>query len=158
MAEHYESDATLLAAAAAARSSSTTAWRGRTAGAVEQWLRVRSSGPAAHAVSPARPPGAPQLSGETIEATGGRPFWVKSGQDLDKRPVSEQYAAEVPNAATPGRWVNVIDRRVGDILFTRDGHRVPETNVSVRLAEMKVYNLQVAELENHTVGHSDTRA
>jgi hypothetical protein len=37
----------------------------------------------------------------------------------------------VPNAATPGPWVNAIDLPVGDILFTRDGHRVPETNPTV---------------------------
>ena len=55
-------------------------------------------------------------------------------------------------------WVNVIDLRVGEILFTRDGRRVPETNVSVRLAEMKVYNLQVAQRENDAVGHSDPKS
>jgi hypothetical protein len=60
----------------------------------------------------------------------------------------------VPNGAIPGRWVNAIDLRVGDILFTRDGRRVPVTKVSVRHVQTKVYNLQVAELENYTVGHS----
>jgi hypothetical protein len=102
----------------------------------------------------ARPVGPSPNGGETIEATGGHPFWVISGEDLDKRPVPEHCPAEVPNAAIPGRWVNAIDLRVGDILFTRDGRRVPVTNVSVRYAKMKVYNLQVAELENYAVGHA----
>jgi hypothetical protein len=73
---------------------------------------------------------------------GGRPVWVISGEDLDQRPVAEHRPAEVPNAAIPGRWVNAIDPRVGDILFSRDGRRVPVTNVSPRHAEMKVYNLR----------------
>jgi hypothetical protein len=64
----------------------------------------------------------------------------------------------VPNAATPGRWVSAIDLRLGDILVARDGRGVSVTKLSVRHANMKVYNLQVAELENDAVGHSDTRA
>jgi hypothetical protein len=51
-------------------------------------------------------------------------------------------------AAIPGRWVHAIDLRVGDILFTRDGRRVPVTNVSVRQGKMKVYNLQAEGLHN----------
>jgi hypothetical protein len=68
--------------------------------------------------------------------------------------VPEHCPAEVPNTAIPGRWVNAIDLRVGDILFTRDGRRVPVTNVSVRHVKMKVYNLQVEGLHNYTVGHT----
>src|SRR5207244_9519749 len=78
----------------------------------------------------ARSAGSSASGGETIEATGGHPFWVISGEDLDKRPVPEHCPAEVPNAAIPGRWVNAVDLRVGDVLFTRDGRRVPVTNVS----------------------------
>jgi hypothetical protein len=100
-------------------------------------------------------PAAPSPNGgETIEATGGHPFWVISGEDLDKRPIPAHCPAEVPNAAISGRWVNAIDLRVGDILFTRDGRRVPVTNVSVRNVKTKVYNLQVAELENYAVGYA----
>jgi hypothetical protein len=60
----------------------------------------------------------------------------------------------VPNAAIPGRWVNVIDLRVGDVLFTRDGRRVPVTNLPVRHVKMKVCNLQVEGLHNYAVGHT----
>ncbi len=102
----------------------------------------------------ARPAGPSPSGGETIEATGGHPFWVISGGDLDKRPIPQHCPAEEPNAAIPGRWVNAIDLRVGDILFTRDGRRVPVTNVSIRHTKMKVYNLQVADLHNYAVGHS----
>jgi hypothetical protein len=35
---------------------------------------------------------------------------------------------------------------------------MPVTNVSVRHAKMNLYNLQVAELQNYAVGHSDIRA
>src|SRR6266542_3179039 len=63
----------------------------------------------------ARPAGPSPSAGETIKATGGHPFWVISGEDLDKRPVPEHCPAEVPNAALPGRWVNAIDLRLGDI-------------------------------------------
>jgi len=97
------------------------------------------------------------LDSGTIEATGGRPVRVISREDLNQRPVPEHWPPEVPNAAMPGRWVNVMDPRVGDILLTWDGRRVPETNVSLRLAEMKVHNLPVARLENEAVGNSDTR-
>jgi hypothetical protein len=118
-------------------------------------MACRTPGPSRVAQAQlARPPAAPLRSGETIEATGGHPFWVISGEDLDKRPVPEHCPAEVPNATIPGRWVNAIDLRVGDGLFTRDGRRVPVTNVSVRHARMKVYNLQVAELENYAVGQT----
>jgi hypothetical protein len=60
----------------------------------------------------------------------------------------------VPNAAIPGRWINAIDLRVGDIWFTRDGRRVPVTNVSVRHVQMKVDHLQVEGLHNDAVGHT----
>ncbi len=102
----------------------------------------------------ARPSGPSPGGGETIEATGGHPFWVISGEELDKRLVPEHCPAEVPNAAIPARWVNAIDLRIGDVLFTRDGRRVPATNVSVRHVKMKVYNLQVEGLENYAVGYS----
>jgi hypothetical protein len=102
----------------------------------------------------ARLAGPSPSGGETIEATGGHPFWVISGEDLDRRPVPEHCPAEVPNAAIPGRWVNAIDLRVGDILFTRDGRRVPVTNVSARHVTTKVYNLQVEGLHNYAVGYS----
>jgi len=90
-------------------------------------------------------------------ATGGHPFWVISREDLDKRPVRERCPAEVPNAATLGRWVNAIDLRLGDILFFRDGRHMPETNVSVRRAKMKVYNLpsgRTRELRSRAFGYS----
>lgn len=109
------------------------------------------------------PPLRPQLAqpaatssggGETIEATGKHPFWVISGEDLDKRPVPQHSPAEVPNSALPGRWVEAIDLRAGDVLFTRDGRRVPVTHVSVRQVKTTVYNLQVEDLNNYAVGRS----
>jgi hypothetical protein len=119
---------------------------------------VRSSGRPAYAVRPARPAGARQPRGETVEANGGRAFWVVSGEDLNQRPVSQHCPAEVPNVATPGRLVNAIDLRLGDILVCSNGRRVTEPDVSVWHDKMKVHNLQVAELENDAGGHSDTRA
>jgi hypothetical protein len=102
----------------------------------------------------ARPAGPSPSGGETIEATGGHPFWVIAGEDLDKRPIPQHCPAEEPNAAIPGRWVNAIDLRVGDVLFTRDGRRVPVTHVSVRQVKTTVYNLEVEELHNYAVGHT----
>jgi hypothetical protein len=102
----------------------------------------------------ARPTAAPSRRGETIEATGNHPIWVESGEELDQRPVPECCPAEVPGAAIRGRWVAARDLRVGDILITRDGRRVPVTNLASRHVKMKVYNLHVAGLNNYAVGHS----
>ena len=59
----------------------------------------------------ALPPPQPQFArpadqlpggGETIEATGGHPFWVISGEDLDKRPVPSTAPLRCPTLPSPG--------------------------------------------------------
>src|SRR6266545_3256103 len=121
-----------------------------TSATVPRALLERSRGPQPRAVAPS----GPMRGGETIEATAGHPFWVVSGEELDKRPVPEDCPAEVPNAAIFGRWLNAVDLRVGDILFTREGRCVPVTHVAVRDVKTKVFNLQVEELANYAVGYS----
>ena len=45
------------------------------------------------------------LERETIESTGGHPFWVVSGEALAERPETAHVPEFAPGAATPGRWV-----------------------------------------------------
>ena len=59
----------------------------------------------------------------SIEVTAYHPFWVVEGASLDSRPVAEHVPDPPADSRVPGRWVDAIDVRSGDVLLLRDGRR-----------------------------------
>ncbi len=93
------------------------------------------------------------VNGEEIEATGNHPFWVIEGDKLDSRPEPEHVPSVQPdNAATPGRWVDGRDLRVGDVLLLRASKPGRTEGVSIRTDALRVHNLHVAKLHTFAVG------
>ena len=60
------------------------------------------------------------IDDDTIESTSRHPFWVVSGTDLETRPICDDLEPVPLDAATPGRWVDSGNLRVGDVLLLRD--------------------------------------
>ncbi|MCE9547319.1 MAG: hypothetical protein K8T25_17745, partial [Planctomycetia bacterium] len=94
------------------------------------------------------------VAGETIASTVHHPYWVISGKDLLDRPRPEHIAsAEVPNSAVSGRWIDAGDLQVGDVLLSQRADYVSVDAIERRQVAEKVYNFQVEELHNYTVGN-----
>jgi hypothetical protein len=94
------------------------------------------------------------LEMETIESTGGHPFWVVAGEGLADRPEPDHVDALEPAAKTPGQWVDARDLRAGDLLLQRSGDLVKIKAVRPYVQCLQVYNLHVAELQSYAVGFS----
>ena len=90
---------------------------------------------------------------ETVEATLLHPFWVVSGKSLDSRPFRDHHHTVPKDAITPGRWVDAGDLRIGDLLLLRNGERLPIRSVHIQPYHDTVYNFEVANLHNYTVGN-----
>ncbi|MFO0881259.1 MAG: Hint domain-containing protein [Gemmataceae bacterium] len=89
---------------------------------------------------------------ETIEATGGHPFWVVRGESLENRPLPKLIAAREQGGRQEGRWVLAKDVQKGDELLLRSGKKTEVTAVSAVDRQLLVYNIHVEELENYSVG------
>ena len=89
------------------------------------------------------------VAGETIEGTGGHPFLVLSGKELNARPFVE--ALHGVDACAIGRWVEARHIRIGDMLLLRSGQQVRVASLSSRQATLKVYNLHVGRQHTYAV-------
>jgi hypothetical protein len=94
------------------------------------------------------------LNAETIESTGGHPFWVVAGEGLSNRPQPDHVDALEPGAAAPGQWVDARDLRAGDLLLQRSGDVVKIRRIRSYTHCLRVFNLHVAELQSYAVGFS----
>ena len=90
------------------------------------------------------------VAGETIEGTGGHPFLVLSGKELNARPFVEELHGV--DACAIGRWVEARHIRIGDMLLLRSGQQVRVASLSSRQATLKVYNLHVGRQHTFAVG------
>jgi len=95
-----------------------------------------------------------RVGGTTIEATGNHPFWVASGSNLASRHVVRDVsdADREVSSAEGGRWVEARSLQPGDLLIVRNGQTATVEEIAARRAEMKVYNLEVADLHTYAVG------
>ncbi len=75
-----------------------------------------------------------------------------TGIALAERREPAHVAAREPADATPGRWVDARDLRVGDLLLRRTGELARIQGIGVRDARMAVSDLRVAELHNDAAG------
>jgi hypothetical protein len=93
------------------------------------------------------------VGGSATESTYHHPYWVLDGADLADRPEPDHVrAATVRDAVVPGRWVDAGDLCIGDVLLLQDGRREPITEILLRQAACRVYNLAVEGLRNYAVG------
>lgn len=93
-----------------------------------------------------------QVRGDVIRATGGHPFWVVRGEGLAERPLPKLISAYEEGGRQEGRWVLARDLRVGDGVLLRHGEVMPVESVRLDEVEERVYNFNVAELQNYAVG------
>ena len=99
------------------------------------------------------------VAGGAIESTYHHPYWVVNGEDLAARPEPDHVrAATVRDAIVPGRWVDAGDLGIGDVLQLQDGRRLPITEIILRQATCRVYNLAVEGLRNYAVGPNSVLA
>ncbi len=91
---------------------------------------------------------------EVIEATLGHPFWVIEGESLAERPRPEHSPKAPATSCLAGRWVDAGDLQVGDVLLLKHSRRAAVTQLAVREANEKVYNIKVEELHCYAVGES----
>ncbi len=86
-----------------------------------------------------------------IQATGNHPFYVMSGEGLERRPAPREVSVEEQRAARAGRWVQARDLQVGDVLMSQIGERLSVTGLASRQAKSTVYNLDVEGFRNYAV-------
>jgi RHS repeat-associated protein len=92
-----------------------------------------------------------QAGGEIIVATGGHPFWVVDGEEVDNRPQVDEVAA-APSTSLHGRWVSARDLRTTDQLANRTRDPLIVEAVEGTEAWLRTYNLLVAGVHTYTVG------
>lgn len=93
-------------------------------------------------------------SNETIEATGGHLFWVVEGEGLADRPAVRELPAAESVMTPTGRWTEARWLRLGDKFLTKTGTSATVVGLTIRMERVKVYNLQVKNLQLYAVGQA----
>jgi hypothetical protein len=93
-----------------------------------------------------------QIDKETINATGGHPFWVLEGEELENRPLCDCLPSTEQNITPQGRWVYARDLCVGDVICSRSLGTQKISALNISLTETLVYNFLVDDLHNYAVG------
>jgi hypothetical protein len=96
-----------------------------------------------------------QFEEETINATGGHPFWVIEGSDLETRPLCDCLPCTEQNLSPNGRWVYARDLQIGDKIQSRANDLQKVLGLTIEITETLVYNFLVDDLHNYAVGNSD---
>ena len=97
-----------------------------------------------------------KVNGELIESTTHHPFWVIAGEALWERIAPQHTPAEHPGSVIPGRWVDAIELRHGDVLHAaRSGQAATIKAVTRRSFDGVVYNMTIAEVHCYAVGNSE---
>ncbi len=90
-----------------------------------------------------------------LTCTGGHPFWVADGVQLDERPtIVEQHGEIYDRISEGGRWTEARWLRLGDQFVTRTGKSATVVGLEIRLERERVYNLAVADRHTYAVGGS----
>ena len=90
--------------------------------------------------------------GVTLDATGNHPFWVISGDALDRRPAPADVPINERVMTEFGRWVEARSLLLGDLLGTVNGGAVPVEALSTYQTRTTVYNVTIGGV--HTYGVS----
>lgn len=98
-----------------------------------------------------------EIAGDTIEATGGHPFWVIAGADLAARPIAQDAGKDAFVTGQDGaRWVPASALRAGDLVLRADGSAIAVTTVASSSGLATVYNLSIAGRATYGVGELGT--
>lgn len=94
-----------------------------------------------------------EIAGDTLDATGGHPFWVIAGADLSERPIAQDAGEDAFTTGPDGaRWVPARALRAGDVVLLADGSQTTVTTVASASAVTTVHNLSVAGRATYGVG------
>ncbi len=69
---------------------------------------------------------------ESIDCTGGHPFWVVSGVQLDERPACTELPIHDSQMTPSGRWTEARWLRLGDRFLTRTGASATVSGLTIR--------------------------
>ena len=87
-----------------------------------------------------------------VKATGNHPFWVIEGNGLTDRPYPADLGKHEQELAVGGRWVEARDLQLGDVLLSQRSGPVRVDGLTVQRDAVPVFNIEVAELHNYSVG------
>lgn len=90
-------------------------------------------------------------NGDLLTGTPEHPFWVIEGDGLAGRPAPTHGAGE-DWSGVPGRWVDLGELRVGDVVLTKVGRTARVVGCERWASAEPVYNVEVAGLRNYVVG------
>jgi hypothetical protein len=95
------------------------------------------------------------IGDEIIDATGGHPFWVLQGDDLENRPLCDCLPDCEQEMTPQGRWVYARDLRIDDVLRSRALGTQKVIGLEITQTETVVYNFLVDDLHNYAVGRDE---
>jgi hypothetical protein len=94
------------------------------------------------------------IGSDRIKATGGHPFWVASGDDLEKRPSCDCLPDSEQGMFSDGRWVYARDLQLGDVVISRANFGMLIRGLKTSSKKILVYNFLVDDLHNYAVGEN----
>jgi hypothetical protein len=92
------------------------------------------------------------IDNKIIDATGGHPFWVLQGEDLEHRPICDCLPACDQKITPDGRWVYARDLRIDDVVRSHSFGTQKISALELSQTETLVYNFLVDDLHNYAVG------
>jgi hypothetical protein len=96
------------------------------------------------------------IGDDIIHATGGHPFWVIDGTDLENRPVCDCLPVCEQGMTAQGRWVYAKNLQVGDVVRSRSFGEQKISVLEIFETKTLVYNFFVDDLHNYCVGKNET--
>jgi hypothetical protein len=92
------------------------------------------------------------IGGKIIDTTGGHPFWVLEGDDLENRPLCDCLPDSDQKITPDGRWVYARDLHIDDVVRSRSLGTQKISELELSITETLVYNFLVDDLHNYAVG------
>ncbi|MDR1963126.1 MAG: HINT domain-containing protein [Planctomycetaceae bacterium] len=92
---------------------------------------------------------------EIIDATGGHPFWVLHGENLENRPPCDCLPTCDQGMTPDGRWVYARNLQVDDVVRSRSFGTQKVSGLVISQTETLVYNFLVDDLHCYAVGYDE---
>jgi hypothetical protein len=95
------------------------------------------------------------IGDDVIHSTGGHPFWVIEGVDLENRPLCDCLPVCDQKITPNGRWVYARDLQIGDVVRSRSFGTQKISALELSQPQTLVYNFLVDGLHNYAVGENE---
>jgi hypothetical protein len=95
------------------------------------------------------------IGDKIIDATGGHPFWVLQGEDLEHRPLCDCLPVCDQKITLDGRWGYARDLRIDDVVRSHSFDTQKISALELSMTETIVYNFLVDDLHNYAVGENE---